>query len=159
MSLHLLCSLSYTALPPKNMHANAHSCTCLHDRGSYPRYFNYYISLTVSAACACCDCSKRPTNNPLFYRLSHPLNLPLCQMLANTQAKHRRSSPKFPTSFRHNYHPILQRQSSSALLPKTAIIVVPFSLERAEKELCVFCVCAQASCSLTALSSSSLLLR
>lgn len=70
------------------MHANAPSHTCLHDRGSYPRYFNYYISLTVSAAGACHDCSARPANKRRLHLPSHPLNSPLHQK--------RRKHPRVP---------------------------------------------------------------
>lgn len=70
--------------PDKYAYTLSHSHTFLHDRGSNPRYFNYYINLTVSAGCACCDCCERATNKWLRYPISRRLCLPLYQTQPNT---------------------------------------------------------------------------
>lgn len=81
---HMLCSPPHSFLH-QYVCTQTPSHTFLHDGGSCPRYFNYYINLTVSAGCACCDCCERPANKWLLYPPTHPLYLPLHQMTVNTR--------------------------------------------------------------------------
>lgn len=68
---HLLCSLFLFSDNPY-LRALSH----LSEADSRPCSFNYYINLTVSAVCACCDCCEWPANKWRLYPPSHPLYFP-----------------------------------------------------------------------------------
>ena len=95
------------------------SHTVRHDGGSYPPTpLNYYINLSMSAGCVCCDCwLEWPASKWILYPPYHCLYLPPYRMCVNTHTHthtHTHTGEpslhppyEFPLSCIYNNYPVL----------------------------------------------------